>query len=117
MSDENTPKNDMNFWLIENLSDLPGTEKYYHISLEKNKIPVIPIFFSRKDAEIFFDQNFINPKRWNIQPLSLSYVITILLLAQKKNWELCIFYSYDPGEKGWGVKNISVSIRESYYKI
>lgn len=119
MCSENISTNnaESNFWFIENLSSPPGTEKYYRIPAQKGNTSVIPVFFSRKDAEIFFDQNFIAPKKWSIQPLSLSYVITILLLVQKKNWDLCLFYSYDPAEKGWGVKNISVTVREGYYKI
>jgi hypothetical protein len=40
-----------------------------------------------------------------------------LILAENKTFHLKLFYSYDKKDKGWGVKDWSLNVKESYFKV
>lgn len=115
MDIENIADSEDSFWFIEHVSGDKEGERYF-IYDEKKDTYAIPLFFSRKDAEIFFSQEYVNPEKWRVSQMRLSYIIAVLFLAQKQDWNLKLFYSYDSYNKGWGVKNITIGLLEDYYK-
>lgn len=116
MDTENIIEKDEAFWSIEQISDDEKAGKHYTLFDQKKSISSVPLFFSRKDAEIFFTQEYINPEKWRVAQMRLSYINAILFLVQKQDWNLKLFYSYDAYNKGWGVKDITISLQENYYK-
>ncbi len=105
------------FWIIEKRQSDPEGAPYYRYPLPGSQNETIPLFLSKKDAEIFFDQKFIHPKKWEIHELTISYMLTYFLLSNKSSFNATLFYSWDPKNKGWGVKNIEIDMREDYFKM
>jgi hypothetical protein len=116
MSPENSSEKD-GFWFIERKSIEEHKIPYYIVPEPKTNTEFIPLFFSEKDAGMFMEQLRLHPKKWGAKKLTLTYSMAYLILAENKTFHLKLFYSYDKKDKGWGVKDWSLNVKESYFKV
>lgn len=107
---------EQSFWAIENFSPKSIHDRYYSYIDDKTRETVIPIFFTQKDAEKFFVNSSLSIKKWSVKQLRLSYLIALLLIEDRQNSNIALFYSYDSMEKGWGIKKVFISVKDDYYK-